>query len=168
VLNLFSYTCSFSVAAAAGGAREVTSIDLSARALERGRQNFELNGIDPARHRFLRADAFDWLPRALRRRDCFDLVVLDPPSFGTRAKGKSFNVAQHYATLVEQAIGLLGARGRLLAITNHGATTLAELRRTLRQSAQGAGRQVAQLKDLAQPLDCPGPAPSKSVLLTLG
>lgn len=171
VLNLFSYTCSFSVAAAAGGAAEVVSVDLSGRALERGRENFLENGLDPAAHRFYQADVLDWLPRAARRGERFDLVVLDPPTFGTRAKARTFSVEKHYEELAVQALTLLSPKGRLLAVTNHRKTSLPLLRRILLQAARRAGRSLAQLKDLPSPVDCPegalGPLPSKSVLVTV-
>ena len=168
VLNLFAYTCSFSVAAASGGAREVVSVDLSARALERGRRNFELNRLDARIHRAVRADVLEWLPRAIRKGERFDLVILDPPSFGTRAKGRSFRSERHYTELAGQALSLLGPRGRLLAVTNHAGTSLGDLRKNVRCAAEAARRNIVQLKDLTPPLDCPGPAPSKSVLVTLG
>jgi 23S rRNA (cytosine1962-C5)-methyltransferase len=74
VLNLFSYNGGFSVAAALGGARRVTSVDIAAPALEDAKENFRLNGIDPAEHAFVATDAFRFAgPGA-------DLVICDPPS----------------------------------------------------------------------------------------
>ena len=170
VLNLFCYTGSFSVAAAAGGARQVTNVDLSARALSRARENLALNGLEAERHRFVKADAFDWLARAAKKGEAFEIVVLDPPSFGTRKKG-SFSVQRDYPRLVEGAVRVLAAGGRLIAITNHRKTSRDQLRRIVRDAAARAGRQVVQLKDLPSGLDCPdgpsGPTPSKSVLLTV-
>jgi 23S rRNA (cytosine1962-C5)-methyltransferase len=168
VLNLFAYTCSFSVAAAKSGAKQVVSVDLSGRALERGRENFRANGLDPERHRFVRADVVDWLARARRRGDRFDLVVLDPPSFGTAKRG-TFDVARRYRAVAADALSLLSPGGRLLAITNHRKTSPERLRKLLHEALRDAGRQAAQMKDLASPLDCPplpeGPHPSKSVLV---
>ena len=62
VLNTFAYTCSFSLVAALAGA-ETLSVDLSRKSLDRGRHNFELNGVDPARHRFVADDALELLPK---------------------------------------------------------------------------------------------------------
>lgn len=170
MLNLFAYTCSFTVAAAVGGAAATTSVDVSARALARGRANLELNGVAGSEHRLLRADAMDWLSRACRRGDTFDLVVLDPPSLGTSARG-TFSIARDYAAVARDAIRLLAPGGRLLAVTNHRKTSRAALRRTLHAAAAEARRDVAQMKDLPSGLDCPehpdGPAPSKSVLLSV-
>jgi 23S rRNA (cytosine1962-C5)-methyltransferase len=170
VLNLFSYTSSFGVAAALGGARQVVNVDQSRRALERSRENFRLNGLDAARHAFLQKDAVDWLLRARRDGEQFDLIVLDPPSFASSAEGIPFNVTKRYGAVSERALALLAPGGALLAVTNHRGTPVARLRRTLREAAQVARVPVLQLKDLPSQLDCPdgpgGPVPSKSVLLT--
>jgi 23S rRNA (cytosine1962-C5)-methyltransferase len=170
VLNLFCYTGSFSVAAALGGARETLSIDLSARALTRGRENFALNGIT-GKHRFLKEDALAWLERARRKQERFDLIVLDPPSFATIGKGETFSVSRGYARLAENALALLSPGGTLLAVTNHRKTTEAALRRTLAAAAQAANRTVTALKSLPSGRDCPpgehGAEPSKSVLVSV-
>ncbi len=170
VLNLFCYTGSFSVAAALGGARRVVSVDLSRRPLDTARENFELNGLDPSRHEFAQTDALAWLLRARRDKLRFDVIVLDPPSFASNAGGAAWNVTKGYALAAERAIALLSPGGSLLAVTNHRATSLGRLRRTLREAAAKAGVSVARLKDLASALDCPdgpeGPVPSKSVVLT--
>ena len=171
VLNLFSYTSSFGVAAALGGARHVTSVDVSRRPLESARENFALNGLDPARHAFLQRDALAFLERARRDGERFDCIVLDPPSFATSAGGAAFNVVKRYGVLAEHALALLAPGGTLLAVTNHRGTSLGRLRRTLREAAEKARAHVAQLKDLPSQLDCPdgpdGPVPSKSVLVTV-
>jgi 23S rRNA (cytosine1962-C5)-methyltransferase len=170
VLNLFSYTSSFSVAAALGGATRVVSVDQSRRPLEVARDNFRENGLDPARHAFLQADALDWLLRARKKDERYELIVLDPPSFASSAGGTPFSVAKRYGVVAERALALLAPGGRLLAVTNHRATSLGRLRRTLREAAGPAGISVAKLKDLPSQLDCPdgpdGAVPSKSVLVT--
>jgi 23S rRNA (cytosine1962-C5)-methyltransferase len=172
VLNLFSYTSSFGVAAALGGAKKVVSVDVSRRALDVARENFRENGIDPALHAFEPLDALEWLARAVQQKERFELVVLDPPSFAREAGGAPFNVREHYGIVAERALRVLAPGGRLLAVTNHRKTSLGRLRRTLREAAERARVSVRQLKDLPSGLDCPdgpdGPLPSKSVLLTSG
>jgi 23S rRNA (cytosine1962-C5)-methyltransferase len=170
VLNLFSYTCSFSVAAALGGAASTVSIDLSSRALERGRENFAKNGIAPgAQHRLFREEAKAWLARARRRGDQFDFIVLDPPTFASAEGKQSFRSVRDYAEVARDALCLLASSGALLAVTNHRGTGQEELRRILRRAAAMANRRVTQLKDLASQLDCPPihgqPHPSRSVLV---
>jgi 23S rRNA (cytosine1962-C5)-methyltransferase len=172
VLNLFSYTGSFSVAAAIGGAQRVVSVDVSKRALERSRRNFALNGLSLTGHRFEAAEARQWLRRARHRRDLLDWVVLDPPSFSTYGKHGAFRAPEDYRQLARDALALLAPDGRLLAISNHRRTSLERLRRVLHQAARDAGRRVTQMKNLPSPVDCPpgpeGPWPSKSVLVTVG
>ncbi|HEU5076439.1 MAG TPA: class I SAM-dependent methyltransferase [Polyangiaceae bacterium] len=171
VLNLFAYTCSFSVAAALGGAREVVSVDLSKRALERGRKNFELNGLDPKAHRFIAEDALKWLDRAARRGERFDLAIVDPPSFSSKGKGGTFSVAKSYVELVCGVLRVLGPGGTLLAVTNHKKTSPARLRAMLLEAAERVGRPVASLRSPKSGIDCPdtelGPHPSKSAWLRL-
>src|SRR5687768_5032700 len=74
VLNLFSYTCGFSVSAAAAGAHTV-SVDLSRPALDWGRRNFEANGLDPAAHEFIAGEAADWLRRFGKKGRTFDTII---------------------------------------------------------------------------------------------
>jgi 23S rRNA (cytosine1962-C5)-methyltransferase len=171
VLNLFSYTCSFSVAAALGGAARVTSVDLSRRALRRGEHNFRLNDLDPAQHAFVCEDVLRYLTRATERGDRFELVILDPPSFSTAGKGKVLRVERDYARLVELCIKLLPDRGQLLAVTNHRKTSASALRRLVLAEAERARRTIESVKVIQSGHDCPegpeGPHPSKSVWLSL-
>lgn len=85
VLNCYSYTGGFSVAALMGGAQEVVSVDSSAPALARAQAHVTLNGLDPARHTALDADVNDTLRRFLKEGRQFDAIVLDPPKFAPSA-----------------------------------------------------------------------------------
>jgi len=171
VLNLFSYTCSFSVYAALASAERVTSVDLSGHALARGRENFSLNGLDPAAHAFVQTDALDWLTRAAKRGERFGVVILDPPSFSTSGKGKTFRVADGYQGALERVLAVLEPDGRILAVTNHRKTSVLAFRKIAHDAARAAGREISQLKDLPSPLDCPpgpsGPFPAKAVLISV-
>lgn len=170
VLNLFAYTCSFSVAAAVGGASQVTSVDLSAPALAWGRDNFELNRLEPKQHRFIQDDVVKWLGFAAEKRERFDLVILDPPSFGSSGRS-TFEVAADYERVAAAAMRLLAPKGRLLAVTNHRGTSRDRLRKKLHQAARDARRSIGKLKDLASSLDCPdafrGPSGAKAALVIL-
>jgi len=117
VLNCFAYTCAFSVAAARAGA-VVTSLDLSKRCLDWGRDNLRLNGLDPAGHDFIHGDCFDWLPRLARKGRRFDLVLLDPPTFSTAKRGGAFRAEKDYAKLVALAEPLIAPGGMLFCSTN--------------------------------------------------
>ena len=171
VLNLFSYTCSFSVYAALASAEHVTSVDLSGHALARGRENFVLNGLDPTLHAFVQTDALEWLARAAKRGEKFGVVILDPPSFSTSGKGKTFRVADGYQGALERVFAVLEPDGRVLAVTNHRKTSAQAFRKIVHEAARAAGREISQLKDLPAPLDCPpgpaGPFPAKSVLISV-
>jgi 23S rRNA (cytosine1962-C5)-methyltransferase len=117
LLNIFAYTCSFSLAAATRGARTL-SIDLSKAALERGRRNFALNGLSLEGHRFIADDAFDVLPRLARRGDKFDAIVLDPPTFSRGRRGRFFRVETDYGGLIEMAFACAAPGGIILLSTN--------------------------------------------------
>lgn len=169
VLNLFAYTCSFSVYAALAGAERVTSVDLSGHALARGRENFSLNGLDPEAHSFVQTDALDWLLRAAKRGERFGVVILDPPSFSTSGKGKTFRVADGYQGALERVLAVLEPDSRVLAVTNHRKTSPLAFRKIAFDAARAAGREIVQLKDAPSALDCPpgphGPFPAKSMLI---
>ena len=117
LLNCFAYTCSFSVAAALGGGHTV-SVDLSSRALSRGRDNFRENGIDPRKHRFLAEDVLEALPPLMQRNERFDMVILDPPTFSRGRRGQSFRVERDLEPLLLAALELTAPKGRILLSTN--------------------------------------------------
>ncbi len=117
LLNCFAYTCSFSVAAASVGAATV-SIDLSKKSLARGRENFALNSIATADHKFLADDVMEVLPRLVRKGAKFDAIILDPPTFSRTHRGKAFQVEQHFETLLIAALELIEREGQILLSTN--------------------------------------------------
>ena len=118
LLNTFAYTCSFSVVAALASG-ETVSVDLSKKSLDRGRENFELNGVDAAAgHRFIADDVMDVLPRLGRRGDKFDMIILDPPTFSRGNQGRRWQVEQHFEDLLNAALELAGPGCHLLLSTN--------------------------------------------------
>ena len=110
VLNLFSYAGGFSVAAALGGARHVTSVDVATNAHATAQASFRLAGIDPKQHAFAAADAFAFLERAKREGQKWDLVVSDPPSFAPNEKARSRALAA-YRTLHRACVDVLAPDG---------------------------------------------------------
>ncbi|MGE0484047.1 MAG: class I SAM-dependent methyltransferase [Gammaproteobacteria bacterium] len=120
MLNLFAYTGSFTVHAAAGGARETVTVDLSQTYQAWTRRNLALNGFDePRRHRLVHADVTRWLTMARQARERFDVIVLDPPSFSNSKRMQaSFDVQRDHVALVEQAVALL-APGGVLYFSNN-------------------------------------------------
>jgi 23S rRNA (cytosine1962-C5)-methyltransferase len=118
-LNLFCYTGSFTVYAATAGASASVSVDLSNTYLDWARQNFVLNGLDPARHSLLRADVLRWLPEADARGERFDLVVLDPPVLSrSKAMLDSLDVQRDHAQLIAGCARLMRPGGVLYFSTN--------------------------------------------------
>lgn len=86
VLNLFSYTGGFSLAAALGGASKTTTVDIASPAIEAAKRNFTLSGLDPSKHVFEAADVFAFLEDRIAARETYDLVICDPPSFASSEK----------------------------------------------------------------------------------
>ncbi len=170
VLNLFAYTCAFTVAAAAGGATSSLSVDVSAAALEWGGRNLAANGLESEAHAFIAEDVFAWLPRAARSGQRFDLIVLDPPSYATTHSSR-FVADGDYPELAARALSLLAPGGRLLACTNHRRISPQKFRRFLHDAVRLANSELVQLRDLPAPSDFPPPfgTPShlKSALVTL-
>src|SRR3954467_15593353 len=117
LLNCFAYTCSFSVAAATVGATTV-SIDLSKKSLARGRENFSLNSVSTAEHRFMADDVMSVLPRLARRGEKFDVIILDPPTFSRSHRGKAFQVENDFERLLLAALEVAEREARILLSTN--------------------------------------------------
>jgi len=121
VLNLFCYTGSFSVYAAAGGAAETTSVDLSNTYLDWTRTNLARNGFrDAGRHRTVRDEARAFLEHRARRGEApFDLVVCDPPTFSRSARSATpWDVEHDHAELLELVAGSLAPGGVVFFSTN--------------------------------------------------
>jgi 23S rRNA (cytosine1962-C5)-methyltransferase len=119
VLNCFSYTGGFSVAALAGGAERVASVDSSAPALEFARRHVEINGFDPARHETHDADVNAYLRERLSAGDRFDAIVLDPPKFAPTA-AHAERAARAYKDINRLALKLLAPGGLLLTFSCSG------------------------------------------------
>lgn len=117
MLNLFSYTGAFSVAAALGGAANTTSVDLANRSRSKTEEQFLINGIAVEDQHIVVMDAFRYLSYAEKNRLEFDLVVLDPPSFA-RSKKRTFSAAKDYTLLLEKALSVTAPNGIIVASTN--------------------------------------------------
>lgn len=118
-LNLFAYTGSFSVYAATGGAAASETVDLSNTYLDWARRNFELNGIDEARHQIVRADVFQYLQAAAQAGKPFDLIVMDPPSFSNSKKMLDIlDIQRDHQKLIDGAMALLASDGLLFFSNN--------------------------------------------------
>lgn len=118
VLNTFSYTGAFSVAAVVGGAKETTSVDLAKRSLPKTIEQFSVNGIDFEQQQIKVMNVFDYFRYAQRHQLKYDVIVLDPPSFA-RTKKMSFSTAKDYPKLLQDALSILEKNGVIIASTNN-------------------------------------------------
>lgn len=117
VLNLFAYTGSFSVYAAAGGARHVTTVDLSNTYIQWAKKNFEINGLPVAQHSFVVKDVMQWLKEAPA--SGYDIIVCDPPTFSNSKKMDGiFDVQRDHVNLIRLCVRLLSESGKLYFSTN--------------------------------------------------
>ena len=132
VLNLFAYTCAFSVAALQGGAAHVTNLDMARGALATGQQNHQLNGLAPQGASFLAHDLFNSWGKVTRGGP-YDLVIADPPSY---QKG-SFVATKDYARLLRRLPDLLAPGGRALLCLNAPELPWAWLREQVDEHAPG-------------------------------
>ncbi|MDE1924454.1 MAG: bifunctional 23S rRNA (guanine(2069)-N(7))-methyltransferase RlmK/23S rRNA (guanine(2445)-N(2))-methyltransferase RlmL, partial [Gammaproteobacteria bacterium] len=119
-LNLFCYTGSATVYAAAGGARSTTSVDLSNTYLAWTRDNLELNALMGPRHRLVRADCLEWLRSAAAAGPAYDLIFLDPPTFSNSKRMEGvLDVQRDHPRLIRDAMAMLRRGGRLVFSTNY-------------------------------------------------
>lgn len=118
-LNLFAYTGSFTVYAAAGGATQTTTVDMSRTYLQWAQQNLELNHMAGPQHELIQSDVFAFLQEAKQQRKTFDLIVLDPPTFSTskRMQG-TLDIQRDHVGLLQQVLDLLAPHGVIYFSTN--------------------------------------------------
>lgn len=118
-LNLFAYTGSATVYAAAGGASSTTTVDLSRTYLEWAEKNLAVNGFLGERHRLIQADCLEWLTAAVAEGQQFDLIFMDPPTFSTSKRMRStLDIQRDHVHLIRDAMALLSPRGTLIFSTN--------------------------------------------------
>ena len=154
LLNVFAYTCGFSVCAAKSGAR-TTNVDLSRRWLDWGKRNSTLNVVNPGEHQFLYGEAFDWLCRLAKKGRRFDVIVLDPPTFSQSRESGVFRAEKDYGRLVTAALPLLRAGGVLFASTNAADWPPEKFLTAVDQAISSAGRKVLHHHYAPQPPDFP-------------
>ncbi len=158
VLNVFAYTGGFSLYAARGGATAVTSLDLSQPALETAVTNFYLNhhlpGVAAARHTLLQGDAFQRMEELIAKKETFDLVIIDPPSFA-RQQAETERALAAYARLTGLALRLLPSGGTLVQASCSSRVPAADFFDTIYQTAQKEKRPLRQIERTGHPIDHP-------------
>ncbi len=119
-LNLFAYTGTATVHAAAGGAVSTKTVDLSQTYLEWAQQNMALNGFAGKEHSFVRADVLQWLVEALKAKETYDLIFIDPPTFSnSKAMGKrTWDVQRDHVVVLRAVAALLSPGGQAVFSCN--------------------------------------------------
>jgi 23S rRNA (cytosine1962-C5)-methyltransferase len=155
LLNCFSYTGGFAVAARAGGAASATNLDSSKRALLWANENAALNGQAPAEAETLAGDAFGWLRRLARAGRTFGTVVLDPPAFARGPSGP-FSAARDTPALVARAAAVVAPGGCLIACCNQQSLSAERFGGLVQRGLAESGRKHRTLARLsASPVDFP-------------
>ncbi len=151
VLNMFCYTGGFSFYAMRGGARQVHSVDSSAKAIELTNANVGLNFPDDNRHEAFCEDAFKFLDAA---KDKYDLIILDPPAFA-KHRAALHNALKGYTRLNVKAFERIRKGGILFTFSCSQVVTKDNFRNAVFTAAAQAGRNVRILHQLHQPADHP-------------
>lgn len=119
VLNLFAYTCSFSVHAAMAGATYTKSVDMSNTYTAWGRENFILNGLPTRNNEVVRADCLKFMDDEIRSGIRYDIIIIDPPTLSRSKKmDQMFDIQVDYISLINKSIALLNPRGMIFFSTN--------------------------------------------------
>jgi 23S rRNA (cytosine1962-C5)-methyltransferase len=154
VLNLFSYTGGFSVAAALGGARSVTSVDISKPAIVASERNFALNLLPSERHEAISQDVFVFLEQSIKAGRSWDLVVCDPPSFA-KNKTQLRAAEKAYRRLMSLALQVTKPGGEFCAASCTSQVGPSAFRLALVDAARKAKRRLKVIADVGQPIDHP-------------
>lgn len=152
VLNTFSYTGAFSVAAVLGGAVKTTSVDVAKRSVDKTRQAFQANQIDSQSQDIVVMDVFDYFKYAKRTKRGYDLVIVDPPSFA-RTKKNSFRAKTDYAKLLIQVLAVTNPNGIIVASTNCGLLSRHKFLQDIDQAFSQVKRQYRIIEQYQLPPD---------------
>jgi len=157
VLNTFAYTGSLSLAAAAGGASAVLTLDLSRPTIEWAKRNWELNGerFSGCEGDFIFGDTFEWLEKFRKKKRIFDVIMLDPPSF-SRAGKKRFSTAKDLVELHALALACLAENGILISSINSANISRAQYEKEVREAFAKSGKALEVLETLSVPAQFTG------------
>ncbi|PKR77581.1 RlmI/RlmK family 23S rRNA methyltransferase [Halalkalibacillus sediminis] len=152
VLNTFSYTGAFSVAAALGRASKTTSVDLAKRSKSKTIEQFSINGIDFEQQDIYVMDVFDYFKYAKRKEKKFDMVVLDPPSFA-RSKKRTFSTAKDYPGLIKDTLDITEKNGVIVASTNTASFDMNQFKKLVDKGFKESGEKYQILEEYSLPQD---------------
>ena len=154
VADVFCYTGGFTVAMLRAGAASVTSVDVSAPALELAKRNLSANGLGDDAAELVRADAFRWLEERAALGDAYDMIVLDPPRFARSGRGVS-QAIKGYQGLNELAVSCLVPGGVLVTCSCTGRVTRESFVQVIASVEARTGRRIRILESRGQPPDHP-------------
>ncbi len=155
VLNTFCYTGAFSVCAAAHGAAEVVSVDVSEQVLDRVEANLEANELPLDTHELIASDTFKLLDRFRRTGRQFDSIILDPPSFSRTGEGDVWSAKRDWPRLIAGAVRCLAPDGWLLVASNQGQLSPRQLRGLVDDGFKRTGARAQELWKGSQGPDYP-------------
>ena len=152
VLNTFSYTGAFGVAAALGGAALTTNVDLAKRSVEKTKEMYAVNDIDLENHQIIVEDVFKYFKNAYKANKSWDVVVLDPPSF-SRSKNFTFSAERDYGKLLGDVLPLVNEKGIVIASTNSAKMDLDKFKDQITSGFIAAKRRYKVVETLQLPDD---------------
>ncbi|MCY8269961.1 class I SAM-dependent rRNA methyltransferase [Bacillus sonorensis] len=152
VLNTFSYTGAFSVAAVLGGAVKTTSVDVANRSLSKTIEQFSVNGLDHEAHDIKVMDVFKYFSYAAKKQLGYDLIILDPPSFA-RTKKHTFSAVKDYKHLLKEAIQITKHDGVIVASTNSSAFGMEKFKGFIDAACKETGTSYTILEEHSLPED---------------
>ncbi|MFK2825916.1 class I SAM-dependent rRNA methyltransferase [Bacillus sp. B190/17] len=152
VLNTFSYTGAFSIAAALGGAAKTTSVDLANRSRSKTAEHFMINGIDDGTQDIIVEDVFNYFKYAVRKQLTFDMVILDPPSFA-RSKKHTFSAGKDYPALLQEAIQITEKNGIIVASSNCSTFSMRKFKGFIEKAFKETGDTYNILREFGLPKD---------------
>lgn len=156
VLNVFSYTGGFSIAAGVGGANHVTTVDLAEPAIEASRRHWQLNGLQESAHEAVAADAFEFLESAASHRKRWDVVIVDPPSFAPNQESVA-KASKAYQSLIASGARVTSRGGLLAAASCSSHIDLTLFLELCEEGISEARRRGTVLAIQGQPADHPSP-----------
>jgi 23S rRNA (cytosine1962-C5)-methyltransferase len=158
VLNVFSYNGGFSLAAARGGAIEITSLDQSGPAIASSIRNFSLNkhvpAIAAARHLTIEGDAFKAMAELVTQGKQYDLIIIDPPAFAVR-RSQVKDALNAYGRLAQLGVGLLAPDGDIVLASCSSPVSPDDFRQTVCAAATRAGRPLRRIEETSHAIDHP-------------
>lgn len=160
MLNLFAYTCSFSIHARKNGAMKAVNVDISKKNLGRGKENYLLNGIEIKQGEFFCGGSEEYVDWCIKKGKKFGAIAIDPPSFAKNGK-KTFSVAKDLENLAAKAIYILEDSGVILLATNYSEWSSETLLETAKNAFTKNGRKFKLLQKGTQGKDFPGTGKNK-------